>query len=81
MGLHGFVTAPIYLALAGVLLARRVLYLRRPDLPAAIQAALRRACYRLLDNKYYLDRINEVVFAGGARKFGFGLLEAAATSA
>ncbi len=29
--------------------------------------------YRLLDNKYYLDRINEVVFAGGARKLGFGL--------
>jgi NADH-quinone oxidoreductase subunit L len=29
--------------------------------------------YRLLDNKYYLDRINEIVFAGGARWLGRGL--------
>ena len=28
------------------------------------------AVYRLLDNKYYLDRINEIVFAGGARLLG-----------
>ena len=28
------------------------------------------ALYRLLDNKYYLDRFNEVVFAGGARLLG-----------
>jgi len=29
--------------------------------------------HRLLENKYYLDRFNEVVFAGGARLLGRGL--------
>ncbi len=71
MGLHGFLSAPTYLALAGVALAA-FLYLRRPDLAAALKHRFA-GLYRLLDNKYYLDRINEVVFAGGARKLGFGL--------
>ncbi len=71
MGLHGFVSAPTYLALAGVALAA-FLYLRRPDLAAALKQRFS-GLYRLLDNKYYLDRINEFVFAGGARKLGFGL--------
>jgi NADH-quinone oxidoreductase subunit L len=71
MGQHGFVTLPFFLMLAGVLLAW-FLYLVRPDLPAAIQRRVG-FIYRLLDNKYYMDRINEVVFAGGARKLGWGL--------
>ena len=29
--------------------------------------------YTLLDNKYYFDKFNEVVFAGGARLLGRGL--------
>jgi NADH-quinone oxidoreductase subunit L len=68
MALHGLVTAPFWLALAGVVLAW-YFYLRRPDIPAAIQARFQ-WLYRLLDNKYYLDRFNEVVFAGGARWLG-----------
>jgi NADH-quinone oxidoreductase subunit L len=74
MGLHGLVTAPFFLMLAGVALAA-FFYLVRPDIPAAIQQRLS-GVYRLLDNKYYLDRINEVVFAGGARLLGRGLWKA-----
>ncbi len=71
MALHGLVTAPFWLAAAGVLLAW-YFYLKRPDIPEAIAQRFN-AIYRLLDNKYYLDRINEVVFAGGARLIGRGL--------
>jgi NADH-quinone oxidoreductase subunit L len=71
MGLHGLVSAPFFLMLAGVGLAW-FFYLKRPDIPEAIKQRFS-GLYRLLDNKYYLDRINEVVFAGGARKLGFGL--------
>jgi NADH-quinone oxidoreductase subunit L len=71
MGLHGFVTAPFFLMLAGVVLAW-FFYLVRPDIPAGIKQRLS-GLYTLLENKYYLDRINEVVFAGGARLLGRGL--------
>jgi NADH-quinone oxidoreductase subunit L len=71
MGLHGLISAPTYLALGGVLFAW-FLYLKRPDLAASLKQRFA-GLHRLLDNKYYLDRINEVVFAAGARKLGFGL--------
>ena len=71
MGLHGFVSLPTYLGLAGVALAA-FLYLMRPDLAASLKRRFA-GLHRLLDNKYYLDRINEIVFAAGARKIGFGL--------
>ncbi len=68
MALHGFTGAPFWLAAAGVALAW-YFYLRRPDIPAALQKRFS-GLYALLDNKYYLDRFNEVVFAGGARGIG-----------
>ncbi len=71
MALHSFMTAPFWLDLVGVGLAW-YLYLKRPDLPALIQARMQ-GLYRVLENKYYLDRINEFVFAGGARRLGMGL--------
>ena len=71
MALHGLVTAPFWLAAAGVALAW-YFYLKRPDIPEAIAQRFA-AVYRLLDNKYYLDRFNEIVFAGGARLIGRGL--------
>jgi NADH-quinone oxidoreductase subunit L len=71
MGLHGFVSAPFWLVVLGVGLAW-FLYLKRPDLPGRIQSRVQ-GLYRLLENKYYLDRINEFVFAGGARRLGTGL--------
>jgi NADH-quinone oxidoreductase subunit L len=71
MGLHGLFSAPFFLALAGVILAG-VFYLMRPDIPAWIQSRFG-VLYRLLDNKYYLDKFNEFFFAGGARRIGAGL--------
>jgi NADH-quinone oxidoreductase subunit L len=71
MALHGFATLPFWLAAAGVLTAW-FLYLRRPELPARIQAAVR-PLYVLLDQKYYFDRFNDWFFAGGARLAGRGL--------
>jgi len=71
MGLHGFVSLPFWLALAGVVVAW-YLYLVNKSLPDKILARTG-WLYRLLDNKYYMDRINEVVFAAGARRLGGGL--------
>jgi NADH-quinone oxidoreductase subunit L len=71
MGLHGFTSAPFFLLVAGVVLAW-FFYMARPDIPAAIKGRLS-VLYALLENKYYMDRINEVVFAGGARALGRGL--------
>ncbi|KAF1022071.1 MAG: NADH-quinone oxidoreductase subunit L [Paracidovorax wautersii] len=71
MALHSLQTAPLWLAIAGVALAY-YLYMVNPALPAAIQ---RRSgfIYRLLDNKYYMDWINENIVAAGARRLGRGL--------
>ena len=71
MGLHSVRTPAFWLALAGVASAYYC-YMVNPRLPAAIRGTFG-GIYRLLDNKYYLDRINEVVFAGGARLLGRGL--------
>ncbi|GIL04251.1 NADH-quinone oxidoreductase subunit L [Betaproteobacteria bacterium PRO7] len=71
MALHGFVTLPFFLALAGVLLAW-FFYLKRPDIPEMLAQRFS-ALYALLVNKYYMDRFNEIVFAGGARAIGRGL--------
>ena len=71
MALHGFATMPVWLDVVGVGLAA-FLYLKRPDIPEMLAQRFG-ALYRLLDNKYYLDRINEFVFAGGARLLGRGL--------
>ena len=68
---HAFVTPVFWLALAGVVCSW-FFYLKRPDIPAAIKAACG-PIYTLLENKYYFDRFNEVVFAGGARLLGRGL--------
>ncbi|MEK9777368.1 MAG: proton-conducting transporter membrane subunit, partial [Quisquiliibacterium sp.] len=74
MALHGLTTLPFWLALLGVVSAWYC-YLVNPALPAAI-ARYAAALHRLLENKYYLDRINEIVFAGGARLLGRGLWKA-----
>ncbi|WP_186152990.1 NADH-quinone oxidoreductase subunit L [Burkholderia gladioli] len=71
MGLHSVSGLPAWLALAGVVVAW-FLYLKRPDLSAAIRRAAG-PIYTLLDNKYYMDKINEVVFARGSVAVGRGL--------
>jgi len=71
MGLHSVSGLPVWLALAGIVVSW-FLYLKRPDLPEVIRRAFG-PIYTLLDNKYYLDKINEVVFARGAVAIGRGL--------
>ncbi len=65
MALHGMLTLPFWLALAGVVSAWYC-YLKRPEIPARVQKRFM-AIYTLLDNKYYFDRFNDWFFAGGAR--------------
>src|SRR6478672_9693848 len=65
---HGLAGAPFWLAVAGIGLAW-LLYIRRPDLPAKIQARTE-ALYALLANNYYIDRFNDWFFAGGFRRTG-----------
>jgi NADH-quinone oxidoreductase subunit L len=62
---------PFWLATAGVALAY-VFYLVKPEIPGAIKARFN-FLYRLLENKYYMDWVNEHVFARAARVMGQGL--------
>ncbi|CAN5444086.1 NADH-quinone oxidoreductase subunit L [soil metagenome] len=68
MGLHAFTAAPFWLALIGVVGAAYC-YLVNPKVPAWFFARFH-WLWTLLDNKYYADRFNEIVFAGGSRKLG-----------
>jgi len=71
MALHSLTTPVLWLAIAGVVLSW-FFYMKRPDIPAAIQKRFS-GIYTLLDNKYYMDAINQAVFARGARLLGTGL--------
>ena len=71
LGLHSVQTLPFWLALAGVASAYYC-YLVNPKVPETL-ARVFSGVYRILINKYYLDRFNEIVFAGGARLIGKGL--------
>ncbi len=71
MALHGLMTAPFWLALAGVVTAY-VFYMVKPEIPAAIKARTG-FINRVLENKYYFDAFNEKVLAAGARLIGTGL--------
>ncbi len=71
MALHGFTTLPFFLAMGGVAVAY-FFYMVAPGIPAAIQRTFK-PIHALLENKYFFDRFNEIVFAGGARLLGRGL--------
>jgi len=71
MAMHAATSPVFWLALAGVVLSW-FFYLVRPGIPKAIKAASG-PIYTLLENKYYFDKFNEVVLAGGARLLGRGL--------
>ena len=71
MALHGFTSLPFFLAMGGVVLAW-FFYMIAPSIPAAIMKTFK-PIHTLLENKYYFDKFNEVVFAGGARLLGKGL--------
>jgi len=66
--LHGFAGLPVYLAAGGVISAWFI-YLKKPQIATAIKQRFE-WLYQLLDNKYYFDRFNEIVFATGARGIG-----------
>ncbi len=71
MATHAVSTPVFWLALAGVVLSW-FFYIKQPAIPAAIK----KACgpiYTVLENKYYFDKFNELVLAGGARLLGRGL--------
>lgn len=68
MGLHAFVPGPAWFAAAGVFVAW-FLYMKRPDIPEWFQQKLS-FVHKVLDNKYYADKFNEVVFAGGSLAIG-----------
>jgi NADH-quinone oxidoreductase subunit L len=69
--IEGLTAPPFILAVAGIATAA-YFYLVNPAVPAAIQKSLGGIC-RILDQKYYFDRFNEVFFAGGAQSLGGGL--------
>ena len=71
MAVHAFTSLPFVLALAGVVLAY-VLYMVKTEWPAKIKAMFM-PIYTLLENKYYLDWINENILARAARALGTGL--------
>jgi NADH-quinone oxidoreductase subunit L len=71
MAAHAFSTPPLWLALAGVATAW-YMYMVNPALPAAIKR-IAQPLYTLLENKYYMDWINENILARGARLLGVGL--------
>ncbi|KRB84562.1 NADH-quinone oxidoreductase subunit L [Noviherbaspirillum sp. Root189] len=71
MGIHGLSTAPFWLALAGVVSAYYC-YMVNRKVPAWFYKHFH-GIFTILDNKYYMDKINEVVFASGARLLGGGL--------
>ena len=70
-GLHAFQTLPFWLVVAGAVISWYC-YLVNPKVPAAIKSGLS-GVYKLLDNKYYVDWINEQIIARGARCLGHGL--------
>ena len=66
--LHGLYPGPTWLAAAGVISAWYI-YLKKPQIATNLKQRLS-WIYKLLDQKYYFDRFNEIVFAGGARGIG-----------
>ncbi len=71
MASHALTTLPFLLALAGVVSAW-YMYMINPALPAAL-AKLFRPLVVVLENKYYMDWINENILARAARGLGLGL--------
>lgn len=71
MAAHAFSTPPFWLALAGVVTAW-VFYMLAPAIPAALDRVFK-PLRVVLENKYYMDWINENILARAARVLGLGL--------
>ncbi|MFA5521363.1 MAG: NADH-quinone oxidoreductase subunit L [Castellaniella sp.] len=70
-GVHGFMTLPFWLVVAGFVISWYG-YVINPALPRAIHQRLG-VISRVLDNKYYADWFNEQVLARFTRCLGHGL--------
>jgi len=70
-GLHAFQTVPFWLVVAGAVIAWYC-YLINPKVPAKIQSSLS-GINKVLENKYYVDWVNEQIIARGMRCLGRGL--------
>ncbi len=68
MAMHGFMTLPFALAASGVFVAW-FFYMKRPDIPAAIQKRFA-LINSILENKYGFDSFNDRFFAAGSRFIG-----------
>jgi NADH-quinone oxidoreductase subunit L len=68
--LHGLVSGPFWLAVAGIATAY-LLYLRKADLPKRVARAFG-PLYALVERKYGFDELYSFLFAGGARAMGRG---------
>lgn len=71
MAVHGVQTLPFWLALGGVVTAY-LFYMVWPAIPATFARVLK-PVVTILENKYYMDWINERIFAPAARGLGLGL--------
>jgi NADH-quinone oxidoreductase subunit L len=71
MASHALSTAPFWLALAGAVTAW-YMYLVNPAVPAFFARVLRPLIV-ILENKYFMDWINENILAKAARGLGLGL--------
>ncbi len=71
MATHALTTLPFWLTVAGVASAYYC-YLVNPAVPAWFYRTFK-PLHTLLDNKYYMDKFNEIVFAAGSLKLGRGL--------
>lgn len=70
-GLHAFQTLPFWLVVAGAVIAWYC-YLINPKVPVAIKSSLS-GVNKVLENKYYVDWVNEQIIARGLRCLGRGL--------
>jgi len=70
MVIHSLTTPVLWLAIGGVVTAA-IFYLVNPGIPEKI-AQMLAPLKKVLDNKYYLDDINQAVFGRGAQILGNG---------
>jgi NADH-quinone oxidoreductase subunit L len=71
MAVHSLTSLPFLLALSGVVVSY-VFYMVAPAIPAMFARVLA-PVITVMENKYYLDWINENILAAGARLLGRGL--------
>ncbi len=70
MGIHGFVTVPVWLAIIGAITAWYV-YLKNPKLEVSYTSSLERiGLMKVFTNKYYFDDFNQKYIANGAVALG-----------